>query len=117
MEPKNTKDNAQELLKALREDTKKISELSGDQLYSVQLGCGTEIISKDQKFENLGLKSELVNELYSRGFESPSHIQCSAVPCILSGKDGVFHSKSGSGKTIAFALGAANKAEQGKGAR
>lgn len=55
-------------------------------------------------FEKLGLKEELVENLYGLGFEYPTEVQQKAIPEILKGKDVVCRSETGSGKTFAFGL-------------
>lgn len=108
------KEVAKELLTSLKEDTSKVSALSNDQLYSLQLNSGQELIS-NSSFESMKLKPELVQGMYSQGLERPSLIQNLAIPHIIKGKDAAFQSKSGTGKTIAFAVGALQRAEPGKG--
>jgi len=106
----NDKDVAKELLNSLRDDTSKVSALNTDELYSMQLKSGNELIA-NSTFESMGLKDELIKGMYGMGFEKPTLIQNLAVPQIIKGKDAAFQSKSGTGKTIAFALGAVHKAE------
>ncbi|ELA42345.1 uncharacterized protein VICG_00443 [Vittaforma corneae ATCC 50505] len=108
------KEVAKELLVSLREDTSKVSNLNNDQLYSLQLKSGQELIA-NSTFESMGLKNELIQGMYSMGLEKPTLIQNLAIPQIIKGKDAAFQSKSGTGKTIAFALGALQKAEPKKG--
>lgn len=110
----NDKDVAKELLVSLKEDTSKVSALAEDVPYSQQLKSGQELIA-NSTFESMGLKSELINGMYTMGLEKPTLIQNLAIPQIIKGKDAAFQSKSGTGKTIAFALGALQKAETGKG--
>lgn len=108
------KDVAKELLASLKEDTSKVSNLSDSQLYSTQLNSGKELIA-NSTFESMGLKEDLIKGMYSLGLEKPTLIQNLAVPQIIKGKDAAFQSKSGTGKTIAFTLGALQKAEKGQG--
>ncbi|MDP5122177.1 MAG: DEAD/DEAH box helicase, partial [Spirosomaceae bacterium] len=55
-------------------------------------------------FQNLGLSSELLNNLKTQGYEKPFPIQEQAIPAILSGRDIQGAAKTGSGKTASFAL-------------
>lgn len=104
---------AMELLKSLKEDTSKVSALEGDKLYSLQMGDGKSLIA-NSTFESMKLKADLISELYKLGFEKPSIIQNLAIPHIIKGKDSAFQSKSGTGKTVAFAVGALQSVEVGK---
>lgn len=113
-EPVSDKEVAKGLFSALKEDTSKVNEISAESLYSVQLESGKELISAED-FESMNLKKDLLSGMYAMGLEKPTHIQNIAVPHILGGSDVAFHSKSGTGKTIAFALGALQKVEPGKG--
>ncbi|MDP5138913.1 MAG: DEAD/DEAH box helicase, partial [Spirosomaceae bacterium] len=55
-------------------------------------------------FQNLGLSSELLNNLKTQGYEKPFPIQEQAIPAILSGRDIQGAAKTGSGKTASFVL-------------
>ena len=57
-------------------------------------------------FEEFELDEKLLRGIYSYGFENPSEIQLKAIPIIKSGKDVIAQSKSGTGKTGAFSIGA-----------
>ena len=56
------------------------------------------------KFENLGIKHNIVNALKEEGIVEPTQIQEKAIPLIAQGKDVIGMSKTGSGKTAAFAV-------------
>jgi len=58
-------------------------------------------------FENteLGLKDEILNGIYSYGYEKPSQIQRIAIKPIIDGEDIVIQSHSGTGKTATFIIG------------
>lgn len=56
------------------------------------------------KFDSLQLKNPLVNSISDLGFENPTPIQSQAFPVILSGKDMVGISQTGTGKTFAYML-------------
>ncbi|KAL6121551.1 hypothetical protein NUSPORA_01519 [Nucleospora cyclopteri] len=60
---------------------------------------------KDDKWEEFGLKEELIKGIYSYGYERPSFIQKKAVPVISSGRDIRAQAQSGTGKTGAFCVG------------
>ena len=55
-------------------------------------------------FAELGLSPELLKAVARLGFEEASPIQSAAIPILLTGKDVVGQSQTGSGKTAAFAL-------------
>lgn len=65
-------------------------------------------------FAELALKPELVNNLDSLGFTQMTEIQSQSLPKILQGKDVVAKAKTGSGKTVAFALGLLNRLDVGR---
>lgn len=110
----DAKDHARELFMALKEDTNKLQKISQDIPYTAQLSSGAPLISAGS-FEAMNLKPELLKALYSLQIEKPSKIQDLAIPQIMAGRNLAFHSKSGTGKTIAFVLSALNIVESGKG--
>ena len=55
-------------------------------------------------FNNLGLSKESLNAVSDMGYESPTQIQHESIPHILKGRDVIGHSKTGTGKTMAFGL-------------
>ena len=59
--------------------------------------------------EYMNMKVDVVNHLvtktYARGYEKPSPIQKLSIPALISGKDVLAQSKSGTGKTHGFLLG------------
>lgn len=57
-------------------------------------------------FEAMGLKAELLRGVTSYGLEKPSAVQQRAIVPILSGRDVIVQSQSGTGKTCVFCLGA-----------
>lgn len=67
------------------------------------------------KFEELNLKPELYKAVHRLGFVEATEIQAKCIPVVLSGKDMVGQSKTGSGKTAAFGLPILNNIEVGKG--
>ncbi|HUP65110.1 MAG TPA: DEAD/DEAH box helicase [Thermoanaerobaculia bacterium] len=55
-------------------------------------------------FSNLGLGPKLLKTLESIGFSTPTPIQTSAIPTVLTGSDLIGIAQTGTGKTAAFAL-------------
>jgi len=56
-------------------------------------------------FDGMGLKEDLLRGIYAYGFEKPSAIQQRAITPILSGRDVIAQSQSGTGKTTIFCIG------------
>lgn len=65
-------------------------------------------------FHELGLSEDVLDAVSDLGFTEPSPIQSESIPLILSGKDIIGHSRTGTGKTAAFALPALEILEEGK---
>jgi ATP-dependent RNA helicase DeaD len=65
-------------------------------------------------FSDLGLSSELLQAVEKLGFEQASPIQVEAIPVLLSGKDVVGQSHTGSGKTAAFGIPAVEKVDSSR---
>ena len=65
-------------------------------------------------FSELGLSPEILKAIDKLGFEQASPIQAEAIPVLMSGKDVVGQSETGSGKTAAFAIPAIEKVEAAK---
>lgn len=55
-------------------------------------------------FESLALSPALLTVLGELGYEQPTPVQTASIPTLLAGKDLIGQSKTGSGKTAAFAL-------------
>ena len=55
-------------------------------------------------FESLGLSNAILKTLAKIGYDSPTPIQSQSIPIILSGRDLIGASQTGTGKTAAFAL-------------
>ncbi|GAM23265.1 hypothetical protein SAMD00019534_064400, partial [Acytostelium subglobosum LB1] len=65
-------------------------------------------------FEELQLKPEILQGVYSMGFNKPSKIQEASLPVIINQRQNlVAQSQSGTGKTAAFTLGMLNTIEAG----
>ena len=62
-------------------------------------------------FSELGLSPELLKAVEKMGFEQASPIQAAAIPVLLTGKDIVGQSMTGSGKTAAFGVPAVEKVD------
>ena len=58
-----------------------------------------------QDFEEMGLSDDILRGVFSYGFEKPSEIQKRAIGCLISGRDLIAQSQSGTGKTGAFTIG------------
>lgn len=63
----------------------------------------------DIKFENLGLKENLLKAIKDMGFEEPSQIQAESIPVALAGFDIIGQAQTGTGKTAAFGCAIINK--------
>jgi ATP-dependent RNA helicase DeaD len=62
-------------------------------------------LARDERpFAQLGARRRTVDALARMGIETPTLIQARAIPPLLSGRDVVGQSRTGSGKTIAFGL-------------
>ncbi|GJM19506.1 MAG: hypothetical protein DHS20C14_17190 [Phycisphaeraceae bacterium] len=72
-----------------------------------------ESFAVEKTFADLGLKQELVDGLTDAGFVHPTHIQAQLVPLTLTGVDVLGQAKTGTGKTLAFALPILSMAEPG----
>ena len=64
---------------------------------------------KTTDFSSLPLNTTLLDNLASLNYRAMTPIQAEALPTILAGKDLIGQSKTGSGKTAAFALGLLSK--------
>ncbi|PKA16584.1 DEAD/DEAH box helicase [Leptospira haakeii] len=65
-------------------------------------------------FQELGLSEDVLNAVSDLGFTEPSSIQSEAIPLILSGRDVIGHSRTGTGKTAAFAIPSLEILEEGE---
>ena len=55
-------------------------------------------------FDSLGLSGSLLRSIKEKGYETPTPIQASTIPIVLSGRDLMGCAQTGTGKTAAFAL-------------
>src|SRR5882724_11142274 len=62
-------------------------------------------------FSELGLSPEILKAIDKLGFEKAAPIQAEAIPVLMSGRDVVGQSQTGSGKTAAFAIPAIEKTD------
>lgn len=62
-------------------------------------------------FSELGLSAEVLKAIDKLGFEQASPIQAESIPILLTGRDIVGQSQTGSGKTAAFAIPAIEKTD------
>ena len=58
-----------------------------------------------KKFEKMGLKEDLLRGIFAFGFRKPSAIQQRAIVPIMSGRDVIAQSQSGTGKTAVMCIG------------
>jgi ATP-dependent RNA helicase DeaD len=56
------------------------------------------------RFDELGLRPELLRAVAELGYEEPTPIQMRAIPALLDGRDIMGQAQTGTGKTAAFAL-------------
>ncbi|HEU4743522.1 MAG TPA: DEAD/DEAH box helicase [Meiothermus sp.] len=63
------------------------------------------------EFKDFALRPEVLSALEAKGFTTPTAIQAQAIPLALEGKDVLGQARTGTGKTLAFALPIANKLE------
>jgi ATP-dependent RNA helicase len=68
-------------------------------------------------FEDMGLKSTLLRGIYGYGFERPSAIQQRAIRPIVSGRDVIAQSQSGTGKTAVFGIASLQLLDERKSAK
>lgn len=92
-EPKEIQEMTEEDVNNLR--------LSLDNIKIKGLKCPRPILKWSQLGLSSGIMSLISNQL---GYKSPTPIQSQAIPAIMSGRDVMGISKTGSGKTIAFLL-------------
>src|SRR5574342_254186 len=67
------------------------------------------------QFSDFNLPAPLLKAIHDQGYHTPTAIQEKAIPLILSGKDIIGHSETGSGKTAAFGLPMLSKLNPGQG--
>lgn len=68
-----------------------------------------------ESFRKLGIIQPIVDVIKEEKFTEPSEIQEKAIPLVISGKDVIAGSATGSGKTLVFGSGIIQHCEHGKG--
>ena len=58
----------------------------------------------EMKFEELGIRPEILKAVKYMGFEEASPIQAEAIPAMMTGKDIIGQAQTGTGKTAAFGI-------------
>jgi superfamily II DNA/RNA helicase len=72
-------------------------------------------VLKLSSFENMDISENLKKSLGLMKFTEPTEIQEKAIPIVLTGKDVIIRSKTGSGKTAAYLVPVLNSIEKMKG--
>ena len=67
---------------------------------------------KELKFDELGLKENIVKALNEAGYTETTEIQRKAIPLILEGEDIIGQSQTGTGKTASFGLPIVNSVDK-----
>jgi superfamily II DNA/RNA helicase len=75
---------------------------------------GTETVTTETTFADLGVSERLINVLTGQGITSPFPIQIDTLPDTLAGHDVLGRGKTGSGKTLAFAIPLVARLASGK---
>ena len=65
---------------------------------------GTETVTTETTFADLGVPEQLIHVLTAQGITSPFPIQVDTLPDTLAGRDVLGRGKTGSGKTLAFSI-------------
>ena len=65
---------------------------------------GVDVPKPVSKWAQCGLGVQSLDVVQRLGYETPTSIQCQAIPAIMAGRDVIGVAKTGSGKTIAFLL-------------
>ncbi|CDK25349.1 unnamed protein product [Kuraishia capsulata CBS 1993] len=86
-----------------------VTGLTDEEVASLRLTDGITVRGKSAvrpilTWSQLGLPTQLSSVLEEQGFDSPTPIQCEALPNIMKGNDLIGIAKTGSGKTLAFLL-------------
>lgn len=67
------------------------------------------------RFEELGIKQEILDALVEQGFKEPFPIQEATIPVLLSGRDVIGQAHTGTGKTAAYAISMLQNIRPGQG--
>jgi ATP-dependent RNA helicase DeaD len=73
--------------------------------------CSGEVDQSMTTFAELGLSKPVLKALDAMGYEEPSPVQAEAIPLLLSGQDAIVQSLTGTGKTAAFGIPIAERAD------
>ena len=65
----------------------------------------------ENQFRQYPLEDDILGALDALGYTQPTEIQAAVIPSILNGRDIIAKSKTGSGKTAAFAIPICNFAD------
>jgi len=68
--------------------------------------ANTTLLREVYSFDDLGVSEDLLRGIYSYGLEKPSAIQRRAINCVMAGRDCICQAQSGTGKTVAYVIGA-----------
>jgi len=71
-------------------------------------------MTEKNNFDTLKLNENLLKGVYLYGFSEPSKIQIKGIGSILTGRDCILQSQSGTGKTATYLLGIMNRLEENK---
>ena len=63
-----------------------------------------EVTLPSVRFDQLGLRPEILRAIAEQGYETPTPIQAQAIPVVLAGRDLMGGAQTGTGKTAAFTL-------------
>lgn len=63
-----------------------------------------EVTLPSVRFDQLGLRPEILRAITEQGYETPTPIQAQAIPVVLAGRDLMGGAQTGTGKTAAFTL-------------
>ncbi|GMG27160.1 unnamed protein product [Ambrosiozyma monospora] len=101
--------NSTPFVKAFYQESEFIKSLTENEVSSLRLRDGIVIRGKHKTrpvltWSQLGLPSSLLGIVEDLSFDTPTPIQCEALPSIMSGLDLIGIAKTGSGKTLAFLL-------------
>lgn len=108
------KEVARELFELIKRDTRTIEGGLDREASKVMTDRGQGLLVAEH-FSDMNLPKELLKAIYDQNFEKPSLIQKSAIPHILQGNNIAVQSKSGTGKTIAYACGVLGVVKPGGG--
>ena len=87
-----------------------MNELTNDQIWEKESEITKPIESKEEtkllSWDDFDLDANLLRGIFSFGFDSPAKIQLLGIPPMISNRDIIIQSQSGTGKTGMFVIGA-----------